>query len=97
MMLSKSVVRKKKLYHPYSGCGSSFGLIMHQYVLLLNILENLKIYFMAVNSDSHIDAHYASAIFRYQREFSIRYQDYVIFASLDDKHTIKVGERGTER
>ena len=48
---------KKKLYHPYSGCGSSFGLIMHQYVLLLNILENLKIYFMAVNSDSLISMH----------------------------------------
>ena len=42
---------------------------------------------------SHIDAH-ASALFRHQREFSIRYQEYVTFASLDSKHTIKLGEPG---
>ena len=43
---------------------------------------------------SHIDAHYASVLFRYQREFSIQYREYVTFASLDDKHTIKLGEPG---
>lgn len=42
----------------------------------------------------HVDAHYASAIFRYEKEFSIKFRDHVSFLSLDDKHTIKVGEPG---
>ena len=41
---------------------------------------------------AHVDAHYASALFRYRREFSIRYREYCTFVSMDDKHTIKVGE-----
>ena len=52
----------------------------------------------------HVDAHYASALFtcRYQREFSIQYRQYATFASLDDKHTVKLSdplaaaERGTQ-
>ena len=40
----------------------------------------------------HIDAHYCAALFRYMREFAIRFRHLAIFASLDDKHRIKVGE-----
>lgn len=39
----------------------------------------------------HPDAHYAAAIFRYQREYSIRLRDYCNFVSIDDKHRVKVG------
>ena len=57
----------------------------------------LKIKFMVQARQfrlTHIDVHYASALFRYQREFFIRFRDYVTFASLDDKHTIKLGKPG---
>ena len=43
---------------------------------------------------SHIDAHYASALFRYEKEFAVRYRDYSTMVSMDDKHTVKVGEPG---
>ena len=43
---------------------------------------------------THIDSHYASALFRYEREFAIRYRHFTIFICQDDKHTIKVGEPG---
>jgi hypothetical protein len=42
----------------------------------------------------HADAHYASALFRYEREFALKFRDHVSFMSLDDKHTVKVGEPG---
>ena len=41
---------------------------------------------------THVDAHYCAAMFRYIREFAIRFHDLAIFVSLDDKHRIKVGE-----
>ena len=41
---------------------------------------------------SHIDAHYAAAVFRYQREYAIMMKDYCYFLCLDDKHRVKVGE-----
>ena len=40
----------------------------------------------------HVDAHYASALFRYQKEFAIRFRDYANFFCMDDKHSCKVGE-----
>ncbi|CAB4000609.1 Hypothetical predicted protein [Paramuricea clavata] len=40
----------------------------------------------------HVDAHYASALFRYEKEFSIKFKEHLVFVSMDDKHTIKVGE-----
>ena len=43
---------------------------------------------------SHPDEHYASAIFRYLRQFAIKYKEESIMACLDDKHKIKVGEPG---
>ena len=42
----------------------------------------------------HVDAHYASALFRYEREFGVKFRDHVSFMSLDDKHTVKVEEPG---
>ena len=41
---------------------------------------------------NHIDAYYASALFRYEKEFAVKFREHLAFASLDDKHTIKVGE-----
>ena len=43
----------------------------------------------------HDDTHYAAAIFRYEREFAIKFRDYCGFACLDDKHRIKVGDPGS--
>ena len=43
---------------------------------------------------AHIDAHYASALFWYEREFAVQYAEYTTFVSLDDNDVIKVGEPG---
>ena len=43
---------------------------------------------------NHPDAHYASALYRYEKEFAIKFKDQATFVSLDDKHTVKVGEPG---
>ena len=40
------------------------------------------------------DVHYATALFRYQRELAVRFKDHSMFVSLDDKHRIKVGKPG---
>ena len=45
-------------------------------------------------NQAHIDARYASAPFRYEREVAVQYAEYTTFVSLDDKHFIKVGEPG---
>ena len=42
----------------------------------------------------HKDAHYAAAIFRYQREMAILLRAHSTFVCMDDKHRIKVGEPG---
>ena len=42
----------------------------------------------------HDDAHYAAAIFRYQREFSVKFHDWINFVCVDNKHKIKVGDPG---
>jgi len=42
----------------------------------------------------HVVTHYASALFHYLKEFAIEYSEHVTFVSMDDKHTIKVGEPG---
>ena len=41
---------------------------------------------------AHIDSHYASALFRYLREFAVCYRSHCTMVSMDDKHTVKVGE-----
>lgn len=43
---------------------------------------------------AHPDEHYCSALFRYQREFAVKFRHNSIFISIDDKHRIKVGEPG---
>ena len=43
---------------------------------------------------SHIDCHYASALFRYEKEFAIKFKGNTDFIAMDDKHTCKVGEPG---
>ena len=40
----------------------------------------------------HIDSHYASAIWRYENEFSLMYREFTKLVCQDDKHTIKIGE-----
>lgn len=40
----------------------------------------------------HEDVHHAVCIFRYMREYALLLQSSAIFACLDDKHNVKVGE-----
>ena len=42
----------------------------------------------------YIDAHYASALFRYLKEFSLKYHQDTSFVCMDDKHSMKVEEPG---
>ena len=41
---------------------------------------------------SHPDSHFCAAVFRYMRDYAVKYRDYSIFLSIDDKHRVKVGE-----
>jgi hypothetical protein len=43
---------------------------------------------------SHPDIHYASALFRYEKEFVVKFREITNFIFLDDKHRCKVGEPG---
>ena len=40
----------------------------------------------------HEYSHYAACLFRHEREYTLLVKDHVIFACIDDKHQIKVGE-----
>lgn len=40
----------------------------------------------------HEDMHYAAAIFRYEREYAVKFKEWSLFVCMDDKHRIKVGE-----
>jgi hypothetical protein len=42
----------------------------------------------------HIDTHYASALFRYEKEFAVKFREITNLVFLDDKHRCKVGEPG---
>lgn len=42
----------------------------------------------------HKDAHYASVLFRYQKEMAVKYRSHATFVSLDDKHKVRIGELG---
>ena len=42
----------------------------------------------------HEDAHYASALFRYEKEMAIKFRSHTAFVSMDDKHKVPVGEPG---
>jgi len=39
----------------------------------------------------HEDAHFASALFHYEKEMAIKYRRCATFVSLDDKHKVPVG------
>uniref|UniRef100_A0A1X7TIM2 Uncharacterized protein n=1 Tax=Amphimedon queenslandica TaxID=400682 RepID=A0A1X7TIM2_AMPQE len=43
---------------------------------------------------SHPDSHYCAALFRYMRDYAVKYHNLSLFVCIDDKHTIKVGEPG---
>src|SRR6266542_4046602 len=43
---------------------------------------------------SHPDTHYASALFRYEKEFAVKFRKITNLIFLDDKHRCKVGEPG---
>ena len=43
---------------------------------------------------SHPDAHYCASLFRYMRDYAIKYREISSFVCIDDKHCIKVGEPG---
>src|SRR6266542_6639465 len=43
----------------------------------------------------HIDAHYASALFRYLKELAIKFRDNTWLIFLDDKHRCKISESGS--
>ncbi len=43
---------------------------------------------------THIDEHYCAAIFRYLREYALKFRDDSMVICLDDKHRLKVGEPG---
>ena len=43
---------------------------------------------------THPDSHYASALYRYQCTFAVRYRDYAHYVCLDDRHHCKIGEPG---
>ena len=56
----------------------------------------LKVKFMIQAREyrkAHIDAYYASALFRYEREFAVKYAEYTTFVSLDDYITRHQGRR----
>ena len=38
------------------------------------------------------DEHYCRTLFKYEREFNIKYRDYACFISADDKHKVLIGE-----
>ena len=42
----------------------------------------------------HEDVHYASALFRYEKEMAIKFRSYATLVSMDDKHKVPVGEPG---
>ena len=41
---------------------------------------------------NHLDSHYCACYFRYLREFTILFRDYVSFICADDKHKVPIGE-----
>ena len=43
---------------------------------------------------AHEDAHYTAAIFRYVKEFAIRFREHSQMLCLDDQHRIKIDELG---
>nr|XP_022306505.1 uncharacterized protein LOC111112916 isoform X2 [Crassostrea virginica] len=63
----------------------------------LQYTGNLKVKFQVQSRQlrkTHVDNHYASAIFRYMKDFAVKFRDFCVFVAMDDKHHCKVGEPG---
>ena len=43
---------------------------------------------------THVDEHYTAALFRYIREFAVRFRSCCRLVCLDDKHRMNIGEPG---
>ena len=57
----------------------------------------IKIVYMIMGRQfraTHPDVHHASAIWRYAREFSVRFHDQIKLLCQDDTHVVKVGKPG---
>ena len=55
----------------------------------------LKIKYMVQSRQlrkTHIDSYYRASYFRYLKEYTIKYRDYVNLICEDNKHTVKIGE-----
>jgi len=83
----------ESLFQVKSGWGSSFA----QRILVLRVASQYRCQFdvkMIVRKcqvrHDHTDAHYSSAVFRYMTAFAVHFRQYFVFASLDDKHWIKI-------
>ena len=64
----------------------------------LQYTGRLKVKFMVQKRQLrkyHEDAHYASAVFRYEKEMAIKYRTHATFLSLDDKHKFLLESRDT--
>ena len=94
MNRSRNDVLKEHRYHPFKGSDYSFGPTKHV-LLETNIQLKVKMVVAARQfRKSHVDVHYASAVFRYHKEFCVKFRDITSLVCEDDKHTIKVGEPG---
>ena len=45
-------------------------------------------------SHDHPDKHYAAAVFKYLKEFAVKFREIASLVCQDDKHSMKVGEHG---
>ena len=48
-------------------------------------------------SKADVDAHYAAAGIKHQREFAIRFSSHVVYVYMDDKHKIDIGIPGLNK
>ena len=44
--------------------------------------------------ETHQDCHYVSAVFKYLKEFAVKFRDNCVMVCMDDKHHCEVGEPG---
>jgi len=61
----------------------------------LHYTDKFKMKFMVQQRQwrrSHIDAHYAAAIFRYMHEYALMLREFCAFVCIDDKHKLKIGK-----
>ena len=84
-------------YTPSSGLGGQFWPRHARKAASKRYSGHIKLKYMVMACQfraKHVDSHYASVIWRYQKEFCIRYANYTKLLCQDDKHVIKIGEPG---